>query len=215
MFVAGIFLLTVFFIAALHSVVFSRLALWEFTSIVKQTNASPDESSLARQSVDFRMWGKARIRAYQASLALKIDPPLAVLNIPKLGLTAPVFNGTDELTLNRGVGRIEGTNALGANGNVGIAGHRDGFFRGLKNIELGDSIEIEIPGEKDTYLVDSIKIVEPTDVSVLGRTPTGTMTMITCYPFYFVGDAPHRFVVRASLRKRDVLQEARVKPERQ
>src|SRR5207253_11339063 len=134
----------------LHSALFSRIALWEFntTNAGKVNgNSAVDDRSLSGKPVDFSLWGKTRVRAYQASLALRIDPPVAVLSIPKLGLTVPVFNGTDDLILNRGLGTIEGTNAPGAGGNLGIAGHRDGFFRGLKDIEPGDIIEIEIPGE--------------------------------------------------------------------
>ena len=213
MFIVGILLLSVFLGARLHSLFFSRIALWEFnTAKASQANGNSagDRRSVTGNPADFGLWGKTRIRAYRASLALKIDPPIAVLSIPRLALTAPVFNGTDDLTLNRGLGRIEGTNGPGGDGNLGIAGHRDGFFRGLKDIKAGDTVEIQIPGEKDTYIVNGMKVVEPKDVSVLGRSPTATVTLVTCYPFYFVGEAPHRFVVKASLRYRDLLQQARV-----
>jgi sortase A len=218
MFLTGIVLLGVFLLVRLHSLLFSRIALWEFdTNQASQArgNSAGVDRFLIGNPVDFSLWGKARLRAYQASLALKIDPPIAVLNIPRLRLIAPVFNGTDDVTLNRGLGRIEGTNVPGGDGNLGIAGHRDGFFRGLKDIEPGDIIEIEIPGEKDAYSVDATKIVEPNDVNVLGRSQTAMVTLITCYPFYFVGDAPLRFVVKASLRNRNLLQQARVTPETQ
>jgi sortase A len=218
MFLTGIVLLGVFLVVRLHSLLYSRIALWEFNTnqaSQAQGNSAGVDRFLTGNPVDVSLWGKTRIRAYQASLALKIDPPIAVLNIPRLRLIAPVFDGTEDITLNRGLGRIEGTNAPGGDGNLGIAGHRDGFFRGLKDIELGDVIEIEIPGEKDVYSVDATKIVEPNDVNVLGRSQTAMVTLITCYPFYFVGNAPHRFVVKASLRNRYLLQQARVMPETQ
>jgi sortase A len=125
-----------------------------------------------------------------------------VLNIPRLRLTAPVFEGTGTTALNRGLGRIAGTAALGASGNLGIAGHRDGFFRALKDIEPGDLIQVRARGSQDIYEVASTRIVDRRDVNVLQPTSFPTLTLVTCYPFYFVGDAPERFVVKAALKQR-------------
>ena len=124
--------------------------------------------------------------------------PLAVLRIPKINLEVPVFNDTDDLTLDRGVGRILGTAQVGGPGNLGIAGHRDGFFRGLKDIEIGDTIELQRPGGTDRYRVSQLQIVAPTDVYVLNASSKPTLTLVTCYPFYYVGSAPKRYVVTAS-----------------
>jgi sortase A len=110
----------------------------------------------------------------------------------------PVFNDTDDLTLNRGVGRIVGTAQIGQPGNVGVAGHRDGFFRGLKDVGRDDIVELVLPGRTDQYVINDIQIVSPENVSVLDATPTSTLTLVTCYPFYFVGSAPQRYVVTAS-----------------
>jgi sortase A len=129
----------------------------------------------------------------------KTDPPLAVLEIAKLRIRVPVFDGTDDLTLNRGVGRIIGTAKLGETGNIGIAGHRDGFFRGLKDISEGDEIVLTTTAAKTIYIVDQIEIVSPADVRVLEPRRASSITLVTCYPFYFVGDAPKRFIVHASL----------------
>jgi LPXTG-site transpeptidase (sortase) family protein len=85
----------------------------------------------------------------------------------------------------------------GTEGNVGIAGHRDGFFRALKDIAEGDAIELQTLGGRETYRVERTWIVEPEDVSVLDPTPSRSLTLVTCYPFYFVGSAPQRFIVRA------------------
>lgn len=203
MFAVGVFLLSVFIAAWMHSLMFSRLAIWQFNSVqAAQRNTPPQASNLRVAGVDVSLWGAARIRAYEHSLASTIAPPVAILKIPRLQITAPVFDGTDELTLNRGVGRIEGTAAAGGDGNIGIAGHRDGFFRGLKDIKQGDIVEIETTKEQDTYVVGATEIVEPNDVSVLENSSTPAVTLITCYPFYFVGNAPHRFVVKAWLQKR-------------
>ena len=211
----GLGLLGVFLGAHLHAFLFSRVAMWRFKASMATTSTDKTLRNIAAangSSVDFSLWGDNRIKAYKASLAFKLDDPIAVLNIPRLHLAVPVFDGTDDITLNRGLGRIAGTGAPGENGNLGIAGHRDGFFRGLKDIGPGDLVEIETPGEKDTYIVDGMEIVDPKDVSVLRPGPATSITLVTCYPFYFVGDAPHRFIVKASLRRRDLLQQARALP---
>jgi len=146
---------------------------------------------------DQTLWSPERIAAWRAALAEPAPPPPAVLRIPSLHLEVPVLEGTDRVTLDRGVGHIEHTAAPGADGNSGIAGHRDGFFRGLKDVVPGDSIELETLHEREQYRVDRLWIVDPTDVSVLDPTPTRSLTLVTCYPFYFVGSAPQRYIVRA------------------
>ncbi len=104
---------------------------------------------------------------------------------------------TDDSTLDRGVGYIQGTARPGTDGNLGIAGHRDGFFRGLKDIAPGDMVELDTIERKDTYRIERTWVVDPEDVSVLDPTPTASLTLVTCYPFYFIGSAPRRFIVRA------------------
>lgn len=99
-------------------------------------------------SVDFSLWGEERIKAYSQTFgkhpwAKSAGTPLAVLRIPRISLEAPLLNGTDDLTLNHAVGLIAGTSRPGEPGNIGIAGHRDGFFRGLKDVRLGDAIELK------------------------------------------------------------------------
>ena len=146
---------------------------------------------------DQELWADKRIAAYRQSLAVEADPPLAVLTIDKLDLQVPVYDGTDEFNLNRGVGRIRGTARVDAEGNLGIAGHRDGFFRGLKDIGVGDRIELQTTRGVVSYTVSSIDIVDPSDVSVLAPSPEMTLTLVTCYPFYYVGHAPERYIVTA------------------
>lgn len=125
---------------------------------------------------------------------------IAVLRIPKLSLEVPVLDGTDAITLNRGVGRIQGTALPGQRGNIAIAGHRDGFFRGLKDIHAGDEIELLTAQRTDIYIVDRTVIVDPNDVSVLENGATPALTLVTCYPFHYIGNAPRRFVIEASLK---------------
>lgn len=146
---------------------------------------------------DTSLWSPERIKAWEESLRKDTRTPLALLTIPKVGIEAPVLEGTDDLTLNRGVGLIEGTPRPGEAGNSGIAGHRDGFFRGLKDVGVGDTMELLTLSDRRTYVVEWVRIVPPTDVSVLDPTPSSALTLVTCYPFYFVGSAPERYIVRA------------------
>jgi len=148
--------------------------------------------------VDQHLWDPGRIRAYARALARPAPPPLAVLRIPRLGLEVPVLEGTDEWTLDRAVGHIEGTAQPGVIGNVGIAGHRDGFFRVLKDVAEGDRMELALPGDVRHYRVARLSIVEPDDVGVLAPSRDSRVTLVTCHPFYFVGSAPKRFIVQAT-----------------
>jgi sortase A len=198
----GVILVTICAAALLHRAIWSRLALRQFD----RTQAAAQQQDLVtsqwkvEQGIDFSLWGEKRILAYRDSLITKKDAPLAVLEIDKLKIRVPVFDGTDDLTLNRGVGRIIGTAKPGGTGNIGIAGHRDGFFRGLKDISVGDEIDLATTQSKAIYIVDQIEIVSPSDVRVLQPRPLPSITLVTCYPFYFVGSAPKRFIVHASLR---------------
>jgi sortase A len=200
LFAAGALLLGVYLAAMLHGVILSRIALWRFQN-AHRANVSPVTGVLAatNENVDTSLWAGKRIEAYKESLVSKLDAPLGVLRIRKLNLVAPVFEGTDDLTLNRGVGRIAGTARVGESGNVGIAGHRDGFFRPLKDIRVGDSIELLVENKTVGYVVRSIEIVSPQDTQVLKASDDPQLTLVTCYPFYFVGNAPQRYIVHASL----------------
>jgi sortase A len=151
------------------------------------------------RSVDQTLWSPQRIAAWHTAMAEDAPPPLAVLRIPRIGLEVAVLEGTDELTLNRAVGHIAETARPGEDGNAGLAGHRDSYFRGLKDIAAGDLIELETLTGKEIYRIERTWIVEPEDVSVLDPTPRRSLTLVTCYPFYFVGSAPQRFIVRAEV----------------
>jgi len=120
------------------------------------------------------------------------------LEIPRLKLAVMVREGADEGTLSRAVGHIPGTALPGKTGNVGLAGHRDTFFRKLRNIRADDVIELETTAGKYRYVVESTRIVPPRDVSVLKASGGDTLTLVTCYPFYYVGSAPKRFIVHAT-----------------
>ena len=147
---------------------------------------------------DQTLWSPERIRDYQASLKTVTDVPVAVLRVPELHLEVPVFATDTELHLNRGAGLIAGMGLPDTGGNVGIAGHRDGYFRVLKDIEPGQLIEIETHARTHRFRVVSTEIVDPKDVRVLADTLDPTVTLVTCYPFYFLGSAPQRFIVRGA-----------------
>ena len=146
---------------------------------------------------DYSLWNGQRVVDYEESLKADFTPPLGILTIKSLGLQVPIFNGTDDLTLDRGAGRIKGMARTGENGNLGISGHRDGFFRVFKDIQMGDQIMIQTAGEVEKYEVTDMKIVPKEDHSVPAPTDGKTLTVVTCYPFYFVGHAPERLIVTA------------------
>jgi len=155
--------------------------------------------ALPAETPDQSLWSPGRVSAWRKALSAPAPDPLGVLRIPKIHLEAPVLPGTDDGTLDRGVGHIEDTASPGTDGNAGLAGHRDGFFRGLKDIVAGDVIELETLQGNESYRVERVWVVDPDDVSVLDPTSTRALTLVTCYPFYFVGSAPRRFIVRAVL----------------
>ena len=142
-------------------------------------------------------WAPGRVAAWKESRTQDMGMPLGVLRIASLSLEVPIWRGTEERELNRGLGLIAGTADLGGSGNIGLAGHRDGFFRVLEGIRKGDEIELEMLAGVRRFAVTDVWIVTPESVWVLDDTPYPSITLVTCYPFYFVGKAPSRFIVRA------------------
>ena len=175
--------------------------LWNATSTREDLERFRTLQAAARQpgDPDQSLWSPLRVSAWRAALIAPAPAPLAVVRIPSIRLEVPVLPGTDDRTLDRAVGHIDGTALPGAEGNSGIAGHRDGFFRGLKDIVPGDEIELDTLSGKEIYRVDRTWVVNPEDVTVLDPTATRSLTLVTCYPFYYVGAAPQRFIVRAVL----------------
>lgn len=211
LFVLGLLLLIIFFLAHIHRFVMfraemesiqgNRLKLDEETRVGERVIRESSVGQLARmENADPLPTAHRRAKVYQANFDVS-DQALAVLRVHRLHLEAPVLEGTDALTLNRGVGRIAGTSRLGENGNVGIAGHRDSFFRPLKDINPGDLIELVRRSGTDFYTVDHISITDPADVRVLQPANKPKLTLVTCYPFYYVGSAPRRYIVEASLKR--------------
>ena len=121
------------------------------------------------------------------------------IELPRLGVSAIAREGADAVTLRRSVGHVPETALPGEPGNAALAGHRDTFFRGLKDVREGDHVVVTTLAGRHQYIVREMRVVEPSDVSVLDPTDEAMLTLVTCYPFNYVGAAPQRFVVRAAL----------------
>ena len=193
----GLLALGVWVVASLTRSADTRAALDQFATV--RAAQAPHETGPRSESgsPDQQLWSPIRVQAWQATLTRPMPTPLAVLRINRFKLEVPVLEGTDDWTLDRAVGHIAETAKLGEDGNSGIAGHRDGFFRALKDIQAGDALELETLRGAEAYRVERVWIVSPDDVSVLDPTPARSITLVTCYPFYFVGSAPQRYIVRA------------------
>ena len=133
-----------------------------------------------------------------APLPVDTGSVIAALSIPRVELSAMVLHGSDARTLQRGPGHLEHTALPGDTGNIVIAGHRDSFFRPLRQIRLGDDIFLDTRDGRFHYRVTSVRVVGPREVSVLAPTGEEVLTLITCYPFWVLGHAPDRFIVRAA-----------------
>lgn len=131
--------------------------------------------------------------------AVAVDPTaVGRIEIPRIGVAAFVRDGADEGTLSVAVGLVPGTARPGEAGNMVLAGHRDTFFRPLRKIRLNDRIRVVVPPHTYEYRVQSLRVVEPEETSVLASKGVEELTLVTCYPFRFIGSAPERFIVSAA-----------------
>jgi sortase A len=154
------------------------------------------EFDMSSFSPDQSMWSdKARVKFEKVKN--NGAAPMAVIKIDRLNIEGPIFDGTDKITLDRGIGLVDGTAMPGETGNMALSAHRDSFFRPLKDVVVGDRIELLTQKGMQAFEVSEITIVDSQDISVLDPTDTAVLTLITCYPFYYVGYAPDRFIVRA------------------
>jgi sortase A len=199
---AGAVLLGLYFGVRAHGEVGRRDAIEQFEHAVAAAPRSADQRREILDddtSPDMTHWSDGRIRAWRAAAEPAGSKPLpaAVLRIRGVALEVPVYGDAGERNLNRGAGLVEGTASPGSDGNVAIAAHRDGYFRALEGIEIGDLMELESLSGRRTYRVSELSIVEPTELWPLDPTPVAAVTLVTCFPFYFVGSAPQRYIVRA------------------
>jgi sortase A len=174
---------------------YGGVRLWAQES---STQAVQEFRAMSVAPADQSLWSHERVVAYQQAQRAG-DAPEAVLRLPSLSLEVPVYGDTSDLNLDRGAGRIPGTAGIEGGGNLGIAAHRDGFFRKLKDASIGMDLYLERGGRTLRYHITEISIVTPEDGSVLAPTARPSITLVTCYPFYFVGSAPQRYIVRAEL----------------
>jgi sortase A len=197
--------------------VFTRLGIWWISrSAVQQfdvqrstanskinTPVSPTKIDLTgtEANIDYTLWSPKRIQEFKESLKLEPKRTLAVLELERLRIRVPVFEGSDDLSLNLGAGWVEGTALPGEPDNTVIAAHRDGFFRVLKDVRTGDWIELEMKDKTFIYRVSSTEIIDKNEVRVLMPKGQPVLTLVTCYPFYFHGNAPQRFIVHADLQQ--------------
>jgi sortase A len=136
-------------------------------------------------------------RAESPDTVKREGAPLGRIEVKAIGLSAIILEGVEDTTLRRAVGHIPGTAPLGQRGNVALAAHRDTFFSGLRNIRLNDEITLTTVNGNYRYRVASTQVVAPEDTEVLDATAGNMLTLVTCYPFNFIGSAPKRFIVRA------------------
>jgi len=147
--------------------------------------------------LDKQIHAKGLHRAQPLRLPIKEGDVLGRIEIPRIGISVIVLQGTKSQTLRLGAGHIDGTPLPGEAGNIGIAGHRDTFFRGLKNIHKDDEILLQSVSGVSKYQVDWIQITAPGDSGIISSKTESALTLVTCYPFHFIGAAPERFIVHA------------------
>ena len=162
------------------------------------------ESQLAAAVAAPREAARQADAAPPASKKHGVAPPtLGRIEVPRLHLSVMTREGTDAATLRRAVGHIASTALPGQRGNAAFAGHRDTFFRKLRDVRKGDEIVFTTAQGRHRYVVDELRVVDPRDVSVLEPTSGPVLTLVTCYPFNYIGSAPERFIVRAVLASSD------------
>jgi sortase A len=180
--------------AYIERVVYQTYESWSFDRTAART------ASAAGAMHEVSTVGPIVPAAGEFMTSLKSPIPASVigrLSIPRLHLSAMVREGVDGKTLRVAVGHIPSTALPGQAGNVGVAGHRDTFFSGLKDLRTADEIQFSTPTGNFSYEVESLMVVEPDNVGVLAASGGNVLTMVTCYPFSYIGNAPRRFIVRA------------------
>ena len=150
-----------------------------------------------RESIDLDRLLRDQRAATESTPAAVMGGLIGRIEIPRLLLSAVVVEGIDKTSLRRAVGHIPGTALPGQPGNVGLSGHRDTFFRPLKDLRIKDEVQLSTLKGNFEYEVESLRVVEPDNVGVLASSGENVLTLVTCYPFSFVGPASQRWIVRA------------------
>lgn len=147
---------------------------------------------------EMRSWSDGARARYRAAAEQRPGTVLALLRAPDVDLTVPVYANYSDLNLDRGAAVIDGMAYPQELGHIGIAGHRDGYFRALRDLRIGATLVLETPGGEQRYVVDDLRVIEATELAWLQETESPRLTLVTCYPFHFVGNAPQRYLVRAA-----------------
>ena len=181
------------------------LAAWCAAVIVEARfhNSAPPPQTYGKLKVTQTLILPGDAGAKRTKPAPSAGVVIGKLEAPSVKMSTTVLEGSDDGTLSRGAGHIEDTPLPGEAGNVGIAGHRDTVFRPLKKIQVGDPLELTTADRLYRYRITKTLIVGPDDVYVLDPTKTPTITLVTCYPFEYIGHAPRRFIVQAELVKEE------------
>jgi LPXTG-site transpeptidase (sortase) family protein len=185
--------------AALFTAGAMLLTIYAWSRADAFVGSAADIRRFEEQMPDTTLWSSSRLRSYQTAAAAPRAEVVGVIEIPRVSLRAPIYPDIREVHLNRGVGLIPAMSVPGQMGNLGLAGHRDGFFRALKDVAIGEHIDVVTRDRQYRYQVVSTTIVKSDDVALLQRTGDPVITLVTCYPFYLVGHAPQRFIVRGQL----------------
>ncbi len=186
LFACGIFLLAYCGFAVMDAWFFQRRESGDLDRLLRDRSTASESAPHSEASA-----------APSLAAAVRTDGLIGRIEIPRLLLSAVVVEGSDESTFRRAVGHIPGTALPGQAGNVGLAGHRDTFFRSLRDLRIKDEVELSTLKGDFRYEVESLMVVEPDNVDVLAPSADNELTLVTCYPFSYIGTAPKRFVARA------------------
>lgn len=166
-----------------------------------QPQPQPPAETLADDGIipGRQLWAPQRVMEFFRYKAGIVPSVAAVLSLPKQARDIPVFPGVSEIAMTLGAGHLSDTSPLEGTGNIAVSAHRDGSFRILKDVRVGDPLVLSVGGQHRLFVVKRQTIVNPDETHVLEPTDVTTLTLVTCYPFYFIGDAPKRYIVQAEL----------------
>jgi sortase A len=174
------------------------LLCWGYLWLQQQWFEKTASYVLEQRLLSSHIMGRRKAK-HNVVVATKPGEIIGRIEIPRIHLSAMILEGADSNSLRFGAGHVQGTALPGARGNVAIAAHRDTFFRPLREVRPNDTILLTTVAGVYRYRVEGTEIVAPTDVQVLKRTRDSQLTLVTCYPFYYVGSAPRRFIVHTRL----------------
>jgi sortase A len=196
LFVVGIVCLGIYFSSYLYRTAYQIYEGWKFDRELEESSPAKAEPKLPEKPVALPSILPDPDRGSVSPVSIR-ETIIGRLSIQRLHLSAIVEEGVDSATLSRAIGHIPGTAFPGERGNIGIAGHRDTFLRALRDLRPKDQIDFTTRSGRFHYTVDSLTVVDPADISVLKSTGRQALTIVTCFPFNYLGNAPRRYIVHA------------------